>query len=136
MNENETIELLKKIGRDVGMIKKYARLQATDAITAVLNRVATTPERQQIWRLADGTLSNEQIANQIGVTLRSVQYFVQDAENSGLFIMEKRGYPKRIEDIIPQEWKPWKPKKNQAGAEPEPRDAGTETTEEKPDVQT
>jgi len=66
-----------------------------------------------MWRLADGTLSNEEIAGQIGVTLRSVQYFVQEAESEGLIIRKKRGYPKRIEDIIPPEWKSWKRRKAQ-----------------------
>lgn len=132
MVEDEMIELLKKISDDIGEIKKFARFQARDAICTLLNKIAKTSERQQMWRLADGTLSNEQIADQIGVTVRSVQYFVQDAENERLIITEKRGYPKRAMDIIPLEWKPWKPKRVKVQPQPEPQQ--TAITEEEPDV--
>jgi len=131
MIEDEMVDLLKKISEDIDVIKRYSRFQAVHAISTMLKTVATTPERQQMWRLADGTLSNEQIANQVGVTLRSVQYFVQEAENAGLIIVEKRGYPKRIENIIPLEWKPWKPKKVQVETPPEPQEIKTETPEGK-----
>jgi hypothetical protein len=107
----ETISLLKRIADDLNAIKVYARFQARDAIITALNKIATTPERQQMWRLFDGNVGNEQIAKQVGVSLRSVQYFAQEAESSGLVMTEKRGYPKRIEDVIPSEWKAWKPKK-------------------------
>jgi len=130
--EDEMVELLKKISEEISAIKRYARFQARDAISTTLNKVATTPERQQMWRLADGTRSNEEIATQIGVSLRSVQYFVQEAEDAGLIIVEKRGYPKRIEDIIPPEWKPWKPKQAKVEAQPQPQE--TVVTEEKQDV--
>jgi hypothetical protein len=109
--EDEMISLLKRMADDIKVMKSYARFQARDAIVSVLNKIATTPERQQMWRLFDGTISNDAIAKLIGVTLRSVQYFVQDAESEGLVIAEKRGYPKRIEDVFPTEWKAWKPKK-------------------------
>jgi hypothetical protein len=111
--EDEMILLLKKIAEDIRSVKAYARFQARDAITVVLSKIATTPDRQQMWRLADGSLSNDQISKQVGVTLRSVQYFVQEAESAGLFVTEKRGYPKRVEDVFPIDWKTWKPKKSE-----------------------
>lgn len=132
MTKNEKLELLEKISEDISTIKRYTRFQARDAILTVLKNIATTPERQQMWRLADGTLGNEQIASEIGVTMRAVQYFVRDAENAGLLIIEKRGYPKRIEDIFPSEWKPWKPKKVQEEMQPQEI---IEITEEKPTVE-
>jgi hypothetical protein len=110
VSEDEMIRLLKKISEDIAVIKRYARVQASSGISSMLKVVAKTPERQEMWRLADGTHSNEEIANRIGVTLRSVQYFVQEAEDAELIIMERRGYPKRIANLIPPEWKPWKPK--------------------------
>lgn len=134
MTEEETISLLKKICDDISMIKKYAKFQARDAISTVLKKIATTPERQQMWRLCDGTKSTEQIASEIGVSTRSVQYFVQEADNAGLLIKEKRGYPKRIEDVFPPEWKPWKPKKVQGEKQPQPQKIETEIMEEKLDV--
>lgn len=120
MKKNEILELLKKISEDICAIKRYTEFQAIDAISTVLKNTATTPERQQMWRLADGTLSNEQIASEIGVTMRAVQYFVRDAENAGLVIIERRGYPKRLVDVFPSKWKPWKSKKVQEEMQPQP----------------
>jgi DNA-binding CsgD family transcriptional regulator len=108
MANNEEIELLKQISSDLRELKRHLRFLSRDSITTMLNKVATTAERQEMWRLADGTRGNEEIAKQIGVSLRSVQYFVQEAENVGLITSERRGYPKRVEEIIPKEWKPWK----------------------------
>lgn len=103
--ENEHVD---KILGELRELKKYLKVFSASAVMDLLNKVATTPERQQIWRLADGSHSNEDIAKQIGVTPRAVQYFVQESENMGLVISEKRGYPKRVLDIYPKEWKPWK----------------------------
>jgi hypothetical protein len=124
MSEDEMVPLLQKISEDIAMIKNFAKLQALEAMPAILRSVATTPERQQMWRLADGSISNEEIASQVGVALRSVQYFVQEAQDAGLIIMRRRGYPCRTLDIIPSEWKPWKPK----STESEQQKAGQEAT--------
>jgi DNA-binding transcriptional regulator LsrR (DeoR family) len=133
MAEDEMAELLRRISENIVSIKRYCRFLARDAISTMLREVATTSERQQMWRLADGTLSNEQIANQIGVTLRSVQYFVQEAENAGLILIEKRGYPKRIDDVVPSEWKAWKSK--QAKVEQQPKPQETIEKEGEPNVE-
>ncbi len=98
-------------------LKKYLKVFSAIAVMDLLNKVATTPERQQIWRRADGSRSNEEIAKQIGVTLRAVQYFIQESENMGLVVSEKRGYPKRILDIYPKDWKPWKQSKEKVTAQ-------------------
>lgn len=129
MAEDEMVDLLRKISAETSSLERYARFLARDAISTMLNKVATTPERQQMWRLSDGSHSNEEIAGQIGVSLRSVQYFVQEAEDAGLILTERRGYPKRIEDIIPPEWKPWKQKQVKEEAKSAPQ--GTVMTEEK-----
>jgi hypothetical protein len=110
MSENEMINLLQKISEDIAMVKNYAKIQTFEAMSAILRKIASTPERQQMWRLADGNNSNEEIASRIGVVLRSVQYFVQEAQDAGLIIMKRRGYPSRIMDIFPSEWRTWKPK--------------------------
>jgi len=75
-----------------------------------LERVASTPERQEMWRLCDGTLSSKKIANKVGVSVRTVQYFLNEARKAGLIAFLRRGYPKRTDDfdVIPPEWKPYK----------------------------
>ena len=133
VSEDE-ICLLKKISEDIAVIKRYARFQASNGISSILKVVAKTPERQEMWRLADGTNSNEEIANRIGVTLRSVQYFVQEAEDAELIIMERRGYPKRITNLMPPEWKPWKPKVVRIAAELRSEPQKSQATEGETDV--
>jgi hypothetical protein len=110
MSEDEMVNLLRKISEDISMMKNFVRLQAMESISTILRKIASTPERQQMWRLADSNRSNEEIARMIGVALRSVQYFVQEAQDAGLIVMKRRGYPGRTVDIFPSEWKPWKPK--------------------------
>ncbi|MGE5533361.1 MAG: winged helix-turn-helix transcriptional regulator [Bacillota bacterium] len=123
MNDDE---ISKNVLKELGEIKTYLRFLARGAITTELSKVASTPDRQQIWRLADGSLSNEQIADKVGVSLRAVQYFVEESETKGLIKLEKRGYPRRIEEIIPTEWKPWKPKKSQKSDEQPEATANTD----------
>ena len=134
MSKDETLTILKKISEDIAVIKRYARFQALSAMSNVLKVVAKTPERQEMWRMADGTHSNEEIANRIGVTLRGVQYFTQETEDAGLIIMEKRGYPKRVIDMTPPEWKPWKPRRAYTEVKSEAQKIVIK--EENPDVKT
>lgn len=91
------------------MRKDMSRL-ARKSYSDDLEKTANTPVRQEIWRLCDGTLSSEEIAKRIGITKRSVQYFVQDGEKKSLLIVQKRGYPRRTDsfDEIPVDWKPFK----------------------------
>lgn len=122
MSQDEVVNLLEKISQDMAEMKNFVRLQAMEALSTILRKIASTPERQQMWRLADGIRSNEEIARMIGVTLRSVQYFVQEAQDAGVIIMKRRGVPSRIMDIFPSEWRAWKPK----SAETEGQKAGGE----------
>jgi hypothetical protein len=121
-------ELLNEILNETTELKKYMKVLSASAIMDLLTKIATTPERQQMWRLADGSRSNEEIAKQIGVTLRTVQYFIQESDNMGLTISEKRGYPKRIQDIFPKEWKPQKSSKEKQTAQSTTETSSEETT--------
>jgi predicted transcriptional regulator len=53
----------------------------------------------------DGFSSTEQIAQRAGVSQRSVQLLVKELVDAGLVVMERRGYPKRVFDYIPSEWR-------------------------------
>ncbi len=124
MAENEMIDLLQKISEDIAEMKNLVKLQAMEAISTILRKIASTPERQQMWRLADGNRNNEEIARMIGVALRSVQYFVQEAQDAGLITVKRRGHPNRIVDIFPSEWKSWR----QKSVEAEQQKVGQEPT--------
>ncbi len=126
MTDRDLIELTKTISEDLRQIRMDTARMARESYRQDLEKVANTPARQETWRLCDGTLSNEEIAKRIGVTLRAVQYFVQDAEKRGLIVTKRRGYPKRNEsfDEIPAEWKPYKKPISQEAAPQEPETGG------------
>lgn len=109
-NDERVLELLKRISEDMHVVRVHTKRLVRDSYKQDLERVASTPERQEIWRLCDETLSTEEIAKKLGVSVRTVQYFVQDAQKFGLVVLVKRGYPKRTDDYdeIPTEWKPYK----------------------------
>lgn len=127
MSEQVLAELLKTIGEDIRRMRMDISRLARDSYRQDLEKVANTPARQEMWRLCDGTLGNEEIAKKIGVTLRAVQYFIQDAEKKGLVIFPRRGYPKRTDsfDEIPVEWKPYKKPEGPAPAQ-EPEMGGSQ----------
>ena len=108
--EQQILELLKRISEDLQAIRRHTTRLVRESYRHDLELVASTSERQEMWRLCDGTLSNEEIAKKVGMSLRTVQYFVQEAEKKELVLSVKRGYPKRNEDYneIPSEWKPYK----------------------------
>lgn len=97
MEQGEVLNELKAI-------RQILEIQSREPLRREIERVATTPERKEMWRLCDGSLSNEEIAKQINVTLRSVQYFVQDGIAIGVLTQVKRGTPQRKMDYIPPEW--------------------------------
>ena len=115
MTENTLIDFLKTISEDIHWMRKDIARLARKSYLDDLEKVASTSARQEIWRQCNGTLSSEEIARKIGITLRSVQYFVQDAERKGLITVPKRGYPRRTDsfDEIPAGWKSYKKSSSQ-----------------------
>lgn len=110
MQTEEVVEILRRISASLDSIREHTRRLARASFKEDLEKVASTPQRQEMWRLCNGTLSTEDIAGRIGVSTRTVQYFIEDAERTGLVKSYRRGYPKRNEDFdeIPSEWKPFK----------------------------
>lgn len=108
--QTEVVEILRRISASLDAIRVHTRRLSRASYKEDLGKVASTPQRQEMWRLCDGTLSTEDIAKKIGVSTRTVQYFVEEAEKVGLVKSYRRGYPKRNEDYeeIPSEWKPYK----------------------------
>jgi len=110
MQTEEVVEILRRISTSLDAIKEHTRRLSRSSYKEDLEKVTSTPQRQEMWRLCDGTLSTEDIARKIGVSTRTVQYFVEEAERMGLVKSYRRGYPKRNEDFdeIPSEWKPYR----------------------------
>lgn len=126
------LELLGRISDDLHFVRLLLTRLSHDSFLKDLELVASTSERQEMWRLADGTRSTEDIAKQIGVSARSVQYFTQDAEKRGIMSFIKRGYPKRPDyfDEIPSTWKPFKKQQTQTTQSIESQPQGEMTNEQ------
>ena len=104
------VEILRRIGVSLDAIREHTRRLARSSYKEDLEKIASTPQRQEMWRLCNGTVSTEDIARKIGVSTRTVQYFIEEAERVGLVKLYRRGYPKRNEefDETPSEWKPYR----------------------------
>lgn len=74
---------------------KLAEFQAT-----IRSKYLTTPQRQQMYELFDGTLSQKEIAAKVGVSSEGVRQFVVALEQAGIIeqvvINGKQKNPKRI----------------------------------------
>lgn len=101
----DIIELLKKINSNLSVIRKLTELQLKGPIKKELEKLASTSERKKIWTLCDGTVSTSEIARKVGVSRRAVQYFIQEATRQELIVTDKRGFPYRMIDWIPPDWK-------------------------------
>ena len=97
-------ELLERIISELFEIKQLLLLNSRENIKKELDEIATTDERKVIWGMLDGLTSTTEIAEQVGVTPRSVQRFISQLEEKELVITERRGYPKRRMDYIPSNW--------------------------------
>ncbi len=86
------------------IIRRLLEFIANDQITRVLETLATTEARRQIWALLDGRNSTSDISEKLSVSMRTVQQFVKELEESNLVLTEKRGYPQRIINYIPRSW--------------------------------
>ena len=110
MEDSQYAELLKEIR----LVRQILEIQARPQLVKVIETVASTPERKELWRLSKGDMDYKQMAKQIGVTVQSVYNFINDGQEKGVMEMEKRGFPKRRIDYIPLGWKKFKPRKKKA----------------------
>lgn len=102
----DNVNLLKELQE----IKQVLLIQSRDAVRKEIETFATTAERKEMWKLCDGTKPTDDIAKLVGVSSRAVSYFVEEATNRQLMVLEKRGFPKRKFDYVPVEWPPYKKK--------------------------
>lgn len=96
--------LLERILTELVEIKQILLLNSREVLKNELNELASTNERKEIWGLLDGLTSTTEISKTVGVSTRTVQFFVSQLEEKELVITEKRGYPKRRMDYIPSDW--------------------------------
>jgi DNA-binding transcriptional ArsR family regulator len=103
MSEQQNI--LEMVYNELVNVRYLLEIAIRGELKKEIERVVTTDERRKIYVLLDGFSSTEQIAQKAGVSQRSVQLLVKELVDAGLVVIEKRGYPKRVFDYIPSEWR-------------------------------
>lgn len=96
--------LLLEIKEEVSLIRRYLEFQITDFVKEELDKIASTHERKMIWMSLDGTMTTQGIAEEVGISIRAVQYFIKQLRELNLIAEKKKGYPQRRIDIFPSKW--------------------------------
>lgn len=104
MSEQQNI-LLEKIYEELSNVRHLLEMLLRSELTQNIEAVATTSERRKIYALLDGFSSTEEIAQKAHVSQRTVQAVVKDFSDAGLAVAFRRGYPKRVFDYVPSEWR-------------------------------
>lgn len=102
--------ILKEINDNIKAIKKILEVYTSETTRKIIEEIATSPQRKQMWILCDGNTSTEEIGKKIHVSTRAVHYFVKDGIEKGLILVKKRSFPRRTIDLIPSDWKEFEEK--------------------------
>jgi len=97
--------LLEKLLEETINMRKLLEILVSDKLKTKLEEVATTAERKRIYALCDGLTSTETIAQKAGVSQRAVQDVVKRFAEMDLVAVSRRGYPKRLFEWVPAEWR-------------------------------
>lgn len=98
------MEINEQILDELKAIRKLLTILSQDKLTAFQENIRstylTTPQRQQMYDLFDGTFSQKEIAIKVGISSEGVRQFVVALEQAGLVdqvaINGKQKNPKRI----------------------------------------
>ncbi|MGC1120507.1 MAG: winged helix-turn-helix domain-containing protein [Candidatus Methanofastidiosia archaeon] len=104
LEQQRVIELLEEMRDDISLIRTYMEFQVSDFVRDRLDKTASTLERKQVWILLDGTRTTSEIAEIVGVSSRTVQYFVKQLRDSNLVWEKQRGYLQKKINLTPSEW--------------------------------
>ena len=85
-------------------ISKILILVNAKAIETELSKCATSDERKKIWVLINAERMSKDIAQLIGVTVRSVNRFLNILENAELIVNPWGKPPQKIIDYVPPAW--------------------------------
>lgn len=98
------MDINEQILEELKAIRKLLTIFSQDKLASFQEKIKatylTTPQRQQMYELFDGTLSQKEIATKVGVSSEGVRQFVVVLEQAGLVeqvaINGKQKNPKRI----------------------------------------
>jgi DNA-binding transcriptional ArsR family regulator len=97
--------LVEKVYDELTTVRRLLEILVRSCLKKDIESIVTTKERRKVYTLIDGFSATEEIAQKAGVTQRAVQLIIKDLADAGLVAAEKRGYPKRVFDYIPSEWR-------------------------------
>lgn len=96
-SDNITLWELKKIS-------KVLILSNASIIEKEIAKIANTDERKKVWVLLNGKRMAKEIADEVGITVRAVRYFLVAAATAELIEYTEREPPRRILDYVPPSW--------------------------------
>jgi len=100
LSKDDLIPLYEELVR----MRDLLQILASDKIKERVEQLATTDERKKVWTLCNGKNCTSDIAEKVSISLRAVQIFLKELQDTGLVITERRGYPKRAFDYVPPGW--------------------------------
>jgi len=101
-----TEKVLSGLYEEIIKIRQLLEISLKDSLKKELEKILSTPERKAIWALSDGFTNTASIAERTKLSQRAVQFALNDLENAGLIVFQKRGYPRRMFDFVPSNWRP------------------------------
>jgi len=97
--------ILERIYDELVKVRYLLEIAIRSELKKEIEKIVTTDERRKIYALLDGFSNTEEISKKAGVSQRAVQLLVKELVDAGFVVVEKRGYPKRVFDYIPPEWR-------------------------------
>jgi DNA-binding transcriptional ArsR family regulator len=95
MTEVDTASIEERLDRIIALLK----LLAHPEIEKIRRVILSTPKKQQIFELCDGTNEMSEIATKANVSGEYVRLTIRDLENSGIVTIKTEGtrrYPKKV----------------------------------------
>jgi hypothetical protein len=96
MSTKEVIDELKKI-------RTILAFSNSKIIEKKLNQIIKTKKRKEIWIYSDGTRTQTEIADLVGISQPAVSTFVNDTELANIIDNSGKG-PARVIDYVPPSW--------------------------------
>ena len=90
--------------RELKKISKILLLSNAPLIEKELEKIASTSDRKKMWLLIDGIRTSKDIANQTGVSVRAVQYFLSAVQSTEFIGYSKTSVPFKMLDYVPPSW--------------------------------
>lgn len=96
---------INQILEEISLIRTLLEFSVKSQVIGEIEEIATTPQRKKVWYLLSGEMSTEELANECQISQRAVQIFIKELSDYNLVNLNKRGYPKRKFDFIPNHWR-------------------------------